>query len=55
MTDGAKRIDLKTKEVGPFNHNDYCYERGESILYKADNSVLDKGKYVRLPNYKLIL
>ena len=44
MTAGAKEILLEIKEVGPLDQTDYCYERSEYTFFKADKTVLDKGK-----------
>ena len=46
MTAGAKEVLLDIKEVGPPDETDYsyCYERSEYTFFKADKTVVDKGK-----------
>ena len=42
MAGGAKEICFETKEVGPLNQTDCCYERGVSTLFYANKTT--KGK-----------
>ena len=46
MTNGVKEVLLVIQEVGPLDGDNYCYERSEYTMYRADKKVVDQGKYV---------